>query len=240
MAKKNKPAPVSEAPLQSAADLKAAKAGRGRKNVDWDLVEADFRAGVKSLREMAEQYSVSHVAIKKRADRDGWVRDLKAKIQAKADEKVNKALVNAAVNAEARAVTEAAVVEANADAQSRVRLEHRADIGRTRTLFRTMLEELEVASDSEGQALIERLAEIVSGPKDDESPEESQRRAERMHKALSKVLDGPARIDSAKKLTEMLEKLVRMEREAYGIDNSKGGEGGYEELLRRIASQESL
>jgi phage-related tail fiber protein len=226
MAEKNKPAPD------------AASKG-GRKNVDWDLVEADYRAGVKSLREMAEAHGVSHVAIKKRADKEGWVRDLSAKIQAKADEKVNRAVVNATVNAEARAVTESAVVEANADAQSRVRLEHRADIARTRSLFRTLLEELEVASDKEGQALIEKLAEIVNAPAEDESADDARKRAERMRKLLSQVLDGPARIDSAKRLTEMLEKVVRLEREAYGIDNNKGGEGGYEDLLRRIANQES-
>ena len=31
--------------------------------VDWEAVERDFRAGIMSLRQMAEQHGVNHVAI---------------------------------------------------------------------------------------------------------------------------------------------------------------------------------
>jgi hypothetical protein len=71
-----------------------------------------------------------------------------------------------------------------------------------------------------------------------ESEEAQDRRVATMCRLLDKVTGGPARIDSAKKLTEMLEKLVKMEREAFGIDNSKTGEGGYESLLERLAKGE--
>ena len=52
---------------------------------DWEKIEADYRAGIKTLRQIAGEHGVSHVAINKRAKRDGWSRDLSAKIAAKAE-----------------------------------------------------------------------------------------------------------------------------------------------------------
>jgi hypothetical protein len=51
---------------------------------DWDRIELDYRAGIKTLREIADEQGITHGAINKRAKRDGWVRDLSAKIRAKA------------------------------------------------------------------------------------------------------------------------------------------------------------
>lgn len=200
---------------------------------DWTQVEVDYRAGIKPLRQIAEENGISHVAVSKRAKRDGWSRDLKAKIVAAAEEKVSKAAVTGAVNAE-KLVTEREVVEANADLQYRIRIEHRQDIGRARALFRTMLEELEVASSLDGKQLIKELMEIVSGPDEDESPKDAKRRAGRMRKAYEKIVGGPERIDSAKKLTEMLEKVIRMERQAFGIDDEEKGGGDLDKLLLKI------
>jgi hypothetical protein len=50
---------------------------------DWIQIEVDYRAGIKTLRQIADEHSISHVAINKRAKRDGWTRDIAAKIQAK-------------------------------------------------------------------------------------------------------------------------------------------------------------
>ena len=41
---------------------------------DWERIELDYRAGVKTLRQIAEEHGLSHVAINKRAKRDGWDR----------------------------------------------------------------------------------------------------------------------------------------------------------------------
>lgn len=41
---------------------------------DWERIEADFRAGLLSTREIASAAGVSHTAINKRAKRDGWTR----------------------------------------------------------------------------------------------------------------------------------------------------------------------
>ena len=84
--------------------------------VDWERIEADFRAGVKTLRVIASENGISHVAIAKRAKRDKWPRDLSAKIKAKAEALVNKRSVNSLVTK----ATESEVVEANAHMQADV------------------------------------------------------------------------------------------------------------------------
>ncbi|SFU75292.1 hypothetical protein [Nitrosospira multiformis] len=42
---------------------------------DWRTIEAAYRAGSTSLRQMAAKHAISHVAIIKHARRRGWVRD---------------------------------------------------------------------------------------------------------------------------------------------------------------------
>lgn len=53
---------------------------------DWERIEADYRAGLLSLREIGTKDGhVTEGAIRKRAKKLGWTRDLGARIQAKAD-----------------------------------------------------------------------------------------------------------------------------------------------------------
>ena len=81
--------------------------------IDWDLVEPHYRAGIRSLADIGKEFLVSDAAIIKRAKRDGWARDLAAKIKAKAVAKVSAAAVSAEVSAN-QVVREQEVVEANA------------------------------------------------------------------------------------------------------------------------------
>lgn len=70
------------------------------KDPDWERIELDYRAGIKSLRQIAGEHGVSEGAIRKRAKRDDWTRDLNAKIQSKADELVRKESVRTLVRTE--------------------------------------------------------------------------------------------------------------------------------------------
>jgi hypothetical protein len=56
-----------------------------RANIDWEAIQAEYEAGTKSLREISEPRGLSETAIRKRARRDGWQRDLSAKIRKAAD-----------------------------------------------------------------------------------------------------------------------------------------------------------
>lgn len=205
---------------------------RKTKQVDWEAVEREYRAGISSQREIAEKYGVSHTAIQKRAKRDDWQRDLQAKIKAKADALVAKAEVASTVAAETTA-TERELVEANATAIMRVRLTHRKDIARARDLAMKLLGELE--QTAEAIPLIERLEALVASDAGADEKAIAQRAA-----ALQKVLELPTRTGTMKMLADTMTKLVTLERQAYSLDNDdKGGSdddglGAFRALMNRI------
>ena len=62
----------------------------GKKDIDWEAVEFHYRAGIRSLKSIGAEFGVSDAGILKRAKRDGWSRDLAAKIRAKADSMVGR------------------------------------------------------------------------------------------------------------------------------------------------------
>lgn len=188
---------------------------------DWEAVELHYRAGIRSLKDIGAQYGVSDAGIIKRAKRDSWTRDLSAKIKAKAEAKVSAAAVSNLVS-ESKRANESAVVEANADLQYKVRIEHRQDIARGRSLFQKLIEEIEAVSANGDLAT--QLMEVMEDPNGDDGGEPSkaqQRRLDKMRETLDRVLSMTGRIDSSKKLVEMLDRLVTMERIAYGVDSKK-------------------
>ena len=49
-----------------------------QKAIDWEAIELDYRLGIKTLRQIAEEHEITHGAINKRAKKLGWERDLSA------------------------------------------------------------------------------------------------------------------------------------------------------------------
>lgn len=186
-----------------------------RKLIDWEAVEVQYRAGIRSLKDIGNEFGVSDAAIIKRAKRDSWSRDLAAKIQAKAEAKVSAAMVSAEVSAQTKA-TEHAIIEANAQAIADAILAHRKDIRRNRGLANKMLAELEAQTDS--PELFGQLAELMHSS-DSDAPD-------KLNDLYRKVISLPSRIDSAKKLAETLRVTIALEREAFGMDKEQKAETG--------------
>lgn len=178
--------------------------------VDWERIEADYRAGVLSLREIASPHNVTEGAIRKRAKRDGWERDLEAKIKARADSLVRKAEVRKEVRS-ANQITDRQIIEANAERIAQVRGEHRGTAARLNTLGLTLLSELE--GQSADPALLEQLGELMRNA--------DENGVDKLNDLYRKVISTPSRIDSAKKVAETLRHAIGLEREAYGIDDKK-------------------
>jgi transposase-like protein len=107
----------------------------------WPTIEADYRAGIKSVRQIAREHGLSEAAIRKRAKGEGWTRDLSAAIQAKADELVRNEAVRTEVR-NANRIPDAVVVDANANAVYRVQMAHRAGLTKLAELRDTLLTEL--------------------------------------------------------------------------------------------------
>lgn len=182
-----------------------------RKPVDWERVENEYRAGLLSVREIAANQGITHGAINKRAKRDGWERDLSAKINAKAEALVSKREVSSEVSTE-RLATDRAIIEANAEVIANVRLAHRKDIGRARVLAMDLLAELE--GQTTHRDLIDQLGEMLDS--------EESGVSDKMMNAFHAITSLPGRTKTMKDLGDTLHKLIGLEREAYNIGEAKG------------------
>lgn len=194
---------------------------------DWERIALDYRAGIKTLRQIAEEHGITHGAINKRAKRDGWERDLSEKIHAKADALVSKAAVSSEVSTDTR-IREQAVVDANAQAVADVRLAHRRDIHRARRLTNALLDELEKQTDPDTLVLLSQLGELL------ENPDERTGR-DRLNELYHAVISLPERSKTMKVLAESLQKLVDMERLAFGMDDKSAAPAdAFSKMLQAI------
>lgn len=184
---------------------------------DWEAIEADYRAGIKTLRQIADENGITHGAINKRAKRDGWERDLSKKIQSKADALVSKALVSTPVSKESL-VSERQIVEVNAQAVADIRLAHRHDIHRARRLTNALLSELEGQTDPETLAALQELGELMR--------REDERGQDKLNDLYHKVISLSERSKTMKTLAESQQKLIDMERTAFGMDKMPDGDSG--------------
>jgi hypothetical protein len=176
---------------------------------DWTLIEVDYRAGIKALRTIADEHGISHTAITKRAKREGWLRDLTAKTRARADALVYKAAVSNQVSTPT-GPSELATVEANATLQYQVRIAQRRDIARARRLWERQINELDLiaAAPETFEWLGVAVGDKLTGKERGE-----------LVTTLKRVTALSARISSLSRATDTLEKLIRMERQAFGISS---------------------
>jgi hypothetical protein len=180
---------------------------------DWEAIESAYRAGLLSVREIGSQNGVTHTAINKRAKKEGWERDLKAKIKAKAEALVSKREVSRQVSTE-RAVSERQLIEANAEVIATVRMEHRGDIRRARTIANSLFDELE--AECTDVAALQQLGDLMFEPDD--------KGYDKLNEIYHKVISMPGRVKSMKDLSDTLKTLVGLERQAYDIDGPAGDE----------------
>ncbi|PRU84556.1 hypothetical protein B1R62_16525 [Salmonella enterica subsp. enterica serovar Weltevreden] len=191
---------------------------------DWEAIETAYRAGVMSLREIASHHGISEGAIRKRAKRDDWSRDLNARIQQKADDLVRKQEVRKTVRTKTE-LTERVLIEVTAEVIASVRMEHRGDIRRARELTNTLFDELgaqcadvgeltntlfdELGAQCADVGALEQLGDIMFDPDD--------KGRDRLNETYQKVISLPSRVKSLKDLSDSLKTLIGLEREAWSI-----------------------
>jgi hypothetical protein len=200
-----------------------------KKSIEWDLVERDWRAGIKSKALMATQYGVSRTAMDKHFAKRGIARDLDNKVRAAAATIVAKSIVAPTPAAPLAPATEREIVEANATMQSQIILRHRSDIQRSSALSMKLLTELEQQTDH--QDLIEQLIDALHNPDD----KGMARRIE----MLEKLTSLGSRASTMKTLADSLRTLVAMERQAFGLDEKEDDDvnTGIEEVIRRVQAK---
>ena len=200
-----------------------------RAKVDWEAIEPHYRAGIRSLRDISNEFNVTNPAVIKHAKLHKWTRDLTAKIKARTDLKLSEAMVSKEVSALTK-VTEEIRIEVESQVQSRIVITHRADINRFRALVIKLLGEVEVQTDHPGE--FAELAEIIIWKDAGEvQTKDEVRRMERMQQLFNMVMSNPGRVDSMKKLADTLKTLIGLEREAFGLDKGINKDMSIGELL---------
>ena len=183
------------------------------KSVDWERIEADFRAGALSLREIAKAHpGTNHVAIARRAKKLGWTRSLRTKIHERAEQLVTRSVVTRDETAN-RAVSEIESVEANARALADLKISHRSTIKTGRSLVEKLMTECMTVRDNLG--LFDQLRDALA--EETEDPDQRKRRAAKLDEMLQRVLSLPGRVSAVKGLSEALRNLIGLEREAWGL-----------------------
>lgn len=187
--------------------------------VDYGLLEDDWIAGIKTSRQMAEDYEVltgqkvSHVSIVKHFEKRGLARDLKAKIKLKAEELVNREQVNKEANELTRS-REKEVIEVAARNQADIILRHRTDVQRYKNLASQLLAELEATTGN--LELFNQLGELLHAPDD--------KGMDKLNEAYQKVISLPQRTSTMKQLAETLKILIGLERQAFGVSDNANGD----------------
>lgn len=180
-------------------------------DIDWDRIEIDYRAGILTLREIASQHSISHVSISKRAKKEKWPRDLKAKIQARAEALVTKQMVTKEVNSQ-KAVSEQEAIEGYALAISTTQFKHNSQTDRSQTVFNNTLAEIEAMGNC--TELLKQLGNLLIDTTEDADTSQAKRL-----ELFNRIIALPSRVDMLKKLAETLKVLIGLEREAFGLNN---------------------
>ena len=171
--------------------------------IDWEGVSRQYRAGIKSLRNIGAEFGVSEGAIRKRAKKEEWPRDLSEQIKEKAADKVRKESVRNGT----QGATENEVVEACSTQMADKLISHRQDIPQKRELVAKLFAEIEGLT--EGKELMEQLTlALQQGDQD------------KLAEVARKVASLPSRIKGVADLVGAYKSLIGLEREAFGINGA--------------------
>lgn len=172
------------------------------KQVDWEAVEREFRAGQLSVSEIGRHYGVSHTAINKRARKGGWKRDLSEQVR----KEVSARLVSPEVSA---ANAQEAVETAAARGVALVR-SHQASLGRANRIAEKLMAELDTGTDHNEAIEAEIWADTAADTN-------TQRRT-----SMLRAVSLSSRAATLRELSQTLKNLIPLERQAFNLDASAG------------------
>jgi len=182
-------------------------------NVDWDVVEREYRAGQLAVSEIGRQHGVSHTAINKRAKKNGWTRSLAAKVRREVSDRLVSGEVSAANAAEAIDVAAARGVE--------VVRSHRRDISRSRDVLGRLVEELDMATAHRDE-IAEEIDAFIDRDASDGDSKAAETAREKRRQAMHRAVSLGARAGAMQSLSGALKNIVVLERQAFSLDEPGG------------------
>lgn len=172
--------------------------------IDWLAVEADYRPGILSNREIATKHGCTEGGVRRKAKKEGWTKDLAAKIRAKAEDIVRRE----AVRTEYAEATESEIVTANAVNNATIDISHRVGSTFSREVVDSLMQELkDQIADREEYA---KLGEMLRNP--------DVYGNDKLNDIYMKTISFNGRVDSVKKLTDAQKVIIELERRVYKID----------------------
>lgn len=189
-----------------------------KKPIDWEKIELDYRVGIKTLRDIAEEHGITHGAINKRAKRDAWVRDLTAKIKARADYLVSEREVSRSVSSEKR-ILDNQIVEITAAKNAEIITKQSERVDEGLSIVDAMLAELK--SQVADKEIYEKLGEIF------ESQDEKK-----LSEIYNKVTSFGGRVNNIKTLSDTMKTFTELQRKIRKIDDDGSNKYTFEDFLR--------
>lgn len=183
---------------------------------DWARIEAEYRTGRWTVREIAKRNGISHPAIVAKAKQYGWVQDISEKV-----EHARKAKLAIAAAVET-GIPDA--VEAAAAQQVNIVSEHKAQASKARAVVDKLLAEVDFTTEHRD---LFRAALEASGFEGFDKLNIQQ--------ALTKVLGLGSRSTALQRIVNSLATVVEIERKAYGIEDAPPpAEQSYEDRLKKL------
>jgi len=116
---------------------------------DWEAIESAYRAGSLSVRGIGEKHGINHATILKRANKEGWQRDLTEQVRTATKAKVTKSVTTSGNRSPV--VTDAQIVDQASDEAAAVVMAHREGLAAWRGItnkLRDFLEDAEITEDN--------------------------------------------------------------------------------------------
>jgi hypothetical protein len=198
-------------PKKPAVKAKGDSATQGtRKKVDWDAVERDYRTGKFTLRELEAKHGVDNAQIARRKKKDGWTQDLSTAVRQATNAMLMTEIVSKEVSDAQQSVSKTVIAAAEVNKQ--VVLGHRTNLKRITAVAGTLMSQIEQAA-----LQMPELAEVIEMVR---NPDENG--VDKANDAMRKAMARSALVDDLKKLAEINERVIKGERQAFGLDEGQG------------------
>lgn len=209
-------------------------AAKEKRFIDWELVEKAYRAGIKTLRQIGEEYGISHTAINKKAKELGWTRDLTEKIQQRAQSVVAREEVSKKVSNEVskkQQLSDAETVKEYGDIVASVDMSQRDDVRLAMDVTRSQLQELATMSEPQFRESLEWLGKQMdeSGP----TPNGGWKN-DKVNELYQYIISLPGRVKSSKEIAAAHNVYIPIQRKMYKLDADDTKGGGIDDLLSKI------
>ena len=191
----------------------AAKKRGPKTRVDWDGVKALWRTNTLSNQQIAKRFGCTEGAVRAKAKREGWQRDLADSVRTRIKEELVRADAESVRTSHAHAndsnnkpLSDDEIIAAAAQGPVEVVRQHRQDITQARQLAADLFHELR-ASTALREKIEEEIEEVT---RDDKSP---QRRS-----AMLRAVSLNGRTSALKDMSQAMRNFQTLERQAWNMD----------------------